>query len=83
MQRRLLRLLDAVEAAAPDVLCGSARTKRTAASVRALAQRTCTLAAFAAHVPDEAWVHAPETWTPRKSHGCVCDATDKVPPLPC
>jgi hypothetical protein len=80
-QRRLLRLLDAVETAAPDVLCGSARTKRTAASMRALARRTCTLAAFAAHVPDDAWVHAPETWTPRKSHGCVCAAaTNEEPP---
>jgi hypothetical protein len=77
-QRRLLRLLDAVEAAAPDVLCGSAHTKRT--SMRALARRTCTLAAFAAHVPDDAWVHAPETWTPRKSHGCVRAATRRCHP---
>jgi hypothetical protein len=67
-RKRLLRLLEAVEAAAPEVLRGSARTKRTTTSMQAITLRTCALAAFAAHVPDEAWVNAPDTWTPRKSH---------------
>jgi hypothetical protein len=68
-QQRLLRLLDALEAAAPAVLRGSEDTKP---SMRHLTERVGALAAFAAHVPDEAWAHPPETWTPRKSHRCVC-----------
>ncbi len=66
-RRRLLRLLDAVEAAAPEVLRGGACVARPSTSMYYAAQRTCALATFAAHVPDEAWANAPETWTPRKS----------------
>jgi hypothetical protein len=74
-RRRLLRLLDALEAAAPAVLRGSQNkdnanaTKR--ASVHQLTERVGTLAMFAVHVPDEAWAQPPETWTPRKSHRCA------------
>jgi hypothetical protein len=65
-QRRLLRLMDALEAAAPAVLHGGG--KNTAASLHHLTERAGALAAFAAHVADDAWAHPPETWTPHKSH---------------
>jgi hypothetical protein len=68
-QRRLLRLMEALEAAAPAVLHGGG--KNTAASLHHLTDRAGALAAFAAYVPDDAWAHPPETWTPHKSHRCV------------
>jgi hypothetical protein len=67
-QKRLLRLLDALEAAAPEVLSGSKDKKP---SLHHLTERVGALAAFAAHVPDEAWAQPPETWTPRKKDRCA------------
>jgi hypothetical protein len=67
-QTRLLRLLDALEAAAPAILRGSEDKKP---SLHHLTERVGALAAFAAHVPDDAWVNAPETWTPHKKHRCA------------
>jgi hypothetical protein len=68
-RRRLLRLMDALEAAAPAILCGSKIAKP---SLRRLTEeRLRALAAFATLVPDEAWAQPPETWTPHASDMCA------------
>jgi hypothetical protein len=68
-RRRLLRLMDALEAAAPAMLCGSKVAKP---SLRRLTEeRLRALAAFAALVPDDAWVQPPETWKPHASDMCA------------
>jgi hypothetical protein len=68
-RERLLRLFDAVDALVPDML-----DPRFALELRDLAQHAGALAAFAAYVPDSAWVHAPETWRPLGSARCVLPA---------
>jgi hypothetical protein len=70
---RLLCLLDALEAAAPEVLRGRQNNANATKqpSVHQLTERVGTLAAFAAHVSDEAWAQPPETWTPHKKHRCA------------
>ncbi len=75
-QRRLLRLLDALESAAPAVLCGNDeentsdqdRTPRHYYMAEHATERAGALVAFAAHVPDDVWLQPPETWTPCESH---------------
>jgi hypothetical protein len=67
-QTRLLRLMDALEAAAPAILRGSEDKKP---SLHHLTERAGTLAAFAAHVPEETWAQPPETWSPHKKHRCA------------
>lgn len=69
-RRRLLRLLNAVEAIAPEMLRGRKHMRGVAATLL----RTCALSAFAAHVPECEWEQPPETWTPHRSHRCVLDA---------
>jgi hypothetical protein len=68
---RLLRLMDALEAAAPAVLRGTSGKIGTKPSPSHLAKRAETLASFAAHVPDSAWANAPETWEPPVPRRCV------------
>jgi hypothetical protein len=41
-------------------------------------RRLDTLAAFAAHAPESAWVHAPETWQPPACRKCVMHVVDCI-----
>jgi hypothetical protein len=83
-QQRLLRLLAALEAACPTILRGAAGAASTAEALAApknaqgvqhtlkhCFRRLDTLATFVAHVPESAWVHAPETWQPPACRKCV------------
>jgi hypothetical protein len=69
-RRRLLRLLDAAEAVAPSILRGKTGHKKPLSKQRVI-ERVGALAAFAMHVPDEAWAQPPETWTPPAAQRCA------------